>query len=112
MEVEPASIAESIEWLRKAFQPESADGLRLTYQFVLEGVRAGALWAAIDGGRLETGEGRAAAPDVIFSIDASDFYGVLSGRENPDLLFMADRLKIEGDLSLALKLRTLFARAT
>jgi predicted lipid carrier protein YhbT len=112
MELEPVSIAESLEWLCKAFQPDAAESLRLTYQLELTGERGGALWISIDNGRLEVGEGVAHTSDLVFSLAAGDFFGVLSGRENPDLLFMADRLKIEGDLSLALKLRTLFARAS
>ena len=40
-----------------------------------------------------------------------DFFAVLGGSANPDLLYTADRLTVEGDLSLALKLRRLFGRA-
>lgn len=109
MEAEPASIAEALEWLRKAFHREAADSLRLTYQLELSGEGGGGLWLRVDTGRLEMGEGPAAGPDVVLRLDARDFFGILCGRENPDLLFMAERLQIDGDLSLALKLRTLFS---
>jgi predicted lipid carrier protein YhbT len=46
---------------------------------------------------------------VIFRLSASDFFAILAGTQNPDLLFMADRLQAEGDLSLALKVRSLFS---
>ena len=111
MEAEPVSIAEALEWLQKAFHREAADSLRLTYQFVLSGEGGGALWFSIDTGRLELGEGQASAADVVLHLVAREFFGILSGRENPDLLFMAERLRIDGDLSLALKLRTLFSSA-
>jgi predicted lipid carrier protein YhbT len=42
------------------------------------------------------------------SLAASDFFGILAGRENADLLFTAGRIEVEGDLSLALKMRKLF----
>ena len=45
---------------------------------------------------------------MIFRIGAHDFFAVLAGRENPDLLFMADRLAVDGDLALALTLRKIF----
>ena len=48
---------------------------------------------------------------MVFHLVAREFFGILSGRENPDLLFMSERLRIDGDLSLALKLRTLFSSA-
>jgi predicted lipid carrier protein YhbT len=104
----PCSIKDAVEWLRKAFRAESAADLRITYQFDLSGARGGALWVRVECGRLVLAEGTIAGPDVIFRLRADDFYGVLSGRENPDLLFMEERLVVEGDLSRALALRRIF----
>ncbi len=105
----PGSIEQALERLREAFQPEAAIGLSIAYQIELQGESdGGQLWLEVEGPRLEVGKGAARSPDVIFRLSATDFYGVLIGRENPDLLFMADRLKVEGKLSLALKLRKLF----
>ena len=107
----PTSIAESLEWFRKRFRPDLARGVAISYQFVLDGGRAGVVWVAVDDGRLEldAGERPGEAPDVIFRLSASDFFAILAGTQNPDLLFMADRLQAEGDLSLALKVRSLFS---
>jgi len=43
-----------------------------------------------------------------FRLRASDFFAVLAGRENADLLSTAGRIEVEGDLSIALKMRKLF----
>ncbi len=64
----------------------------------------------IGDGRVKNGEGVDPQPDVILRVTAQDFFDVLAGTANPDLLFMDDRIEIEGDLSLALKLRSLFSR--
>ena len=109
---EPTSIPAAIAWLRKTFRADAASGLRVVYLLDLTGERGGALSIRIDDGRLELLEGRAYVPDVIFRLGAADFFGVLAGRENPDLLFMADRLAVEGDLRLALSLRKLFQAGT
>ena len=104
----PCSLRAAVEWLRKAFRAEAASDLSVGYQFELTGAGGGALWVRVECGRLELGEGAKAGSDVTFRLAAQDFYGVLAGRENPDLLFMEERLVVEGDLSRALTLRRIF----
>lgn len=104
----PGSIADVLEWLRKAFRPERAEDLSVTYQFELSGESGGGLWVRVDAGRLEVAVGQTPEPDVVFRLPAEDLFGVLAGTRNPDLLFMERKIEIEGDLSLALKLRSLF----
>lgn len=104
----PCSIEAAITWLRKAFRPDASAGLCIVYQLRLSGERGGLLWIRVDDGRVELSAGTTVAPDVTLRMSAEDFYGMLAGRENADLLFMADRLIVDGDLSLALALRKLF----
>jgi len=108
MSAEPTDIDEAILLLRRAFQPERAAGVLVCYLIELAGPAGGKLWVRVDGEHLLVGADAAQQPDVVVRLDAQDFFGILGGRENPDLLFMADRLVVEGDLSLALKLRSLF----
>jgi hypothetical protein len=108
MVAEPGSIDDALSWLKRGFRAESARGVRICYQIVLEGEAGGTLRLDVEDGHLDASKSSAARPDVVFRMQASDFYGVLVGRENPDLLFMDERLCVEGDLSLALKLRKLF----
>ena len=105
-----SSAGGALDWLRKHFRSAAAESLEVAYQIELAGPGGGSLWARIADGRLQAGEGAAPQPDVILRMSAEDFFGVLEGTANPDLLFMDDRIEIEGDLSLALKLRSLFSR--
>lgn len=104
----PENLDQAVEWLRKAFRPDAASDVQVRYRIELGGPEGGALALDVDRGRLEVSVGKGRRPDVIFRLGARAFYGVLVGSENPDLLFMADELVIDGDLSLALKLRKLF----
>ena len=104
----PATIAEAVEWLRKRFRPDAARDLSIAYQMELSGEGGGVLSACIADGRLKAVEGGVEQPDVVYRLSADDFFGILAGSANPDLLFMDEKIQIEGDLSLALKLRTLF----
>lgn len=105
-----SSVAGVVDWLRKNFRVAAAEDLEVAYQIDLAGPAGGSLWVRIGEGRMRVGEGRDSQPDVILRLAAVDFFAVLAGTANPDLLFMDDRIEIEGDLSLALKLRSLFSR--
>jgi predicted lipid carrier protein YhbT len=104
----PASIAEAVEWLRKHFDPEAAGELRAGLQFHLTGPDGGSFHASLAAGSLVVAEGELGEPDVSFRLSAADLFGILGGRENGELLFLAGRMQVEGNLTLALKLRLLF----
>lgn len=108
---EPGSIDEALDWLRKHFQPETARGLRAVFSIDLAGDAGGTIALRVDDGTLEARAAPASGAHVRLRLPASDYFGILAGRENADLLYMSGRLEIEGDLSLAMKLRTLFRPA-
>ena len=49
------------------------------------------------------------AADVTLTADADTFQGVLSGDINPTSAFMQGKLKVDGDMGLAMKLGSLLA---
>ena len=104
----PTSLDEAADGLRKRFDAEPASGLHVAYRFELTGGGGGTLGVRVDEGRLDVAAYAIAKPDVVLRLSADDFFGVLTGRENADMLFMSGRLEIEGDHALALKLRQLF----
>lgn len=104
----PDTLRDALEWLRKHFDPESSRDLCVVFQYRLSGPEGGSFYARVDDGRLDLAEGASASPDVCFRLAADDFFDVLAGRGNADMLFMAGRIEVEGDLSLALKMRRLF----
>ena len=99
---------QALEWLRKHFDAEAARDLRVVYRFELTGPGGGNLYARIEAGRLELVAGPGGVADVRFRLTAQDFFAILAGRANADWLFMEDRIEVEGDLSLALRMRKLF----
>jgi predicted lipid carrier protein YhbT len=101
-------VTDVLDWLRRAFRADAIGDLQATYQIALTGEWGGVFWVRVDGGRLSSGEGKTPRPDVVFELDAEDFYGVIAATANPELLYMQDRIRVEGSLSLALKLRVMF----
>jgi predicted lipid carrier protein YhbT len=104
----PRSVAETLDWLPSKFHRVQIDELRATYQVELSGDGGGVIWARIDAGRLSCGEGRTPRPDVVFQLSAVDFFAVLAAEANPELLYMEDRIRVHGSMSVALKLRAVF----
>jgi putative sterol carrier protein len=102
------TVGDAVDGFRKRFDPEAAREVCAAYQFELTGPGGGAFYARVDRGRLEVAEGLLGSADVHLQLETSDLFAILAGRANADMLFMGDRIRIDGDLSLALKLRRLF----
>lgn len=47
--------------------------------------------------------------DVTLSADADTFQGIMDGSENPTSAFMTGKLKVDGDMGLAMKLASVLA---
>jgi putative sterol carrier protein len=104
----PASSAEAVEWLRKHFDAEAAAECEACFVFELSGPDSGAIGVRVENGSLEIVERELQPADVRFRLSAHDFFDVLAGCANPDMLFMEERLQVEGELGLALRFRRLF----
>ncbi len=90
------------------FDPKASADLTAVALLDLRGQQGGSLVLRIEPGRAEVGRGTIADPDVHLRVEADDFYSILSGATSPDVLHMQGRLDVQGNLGLAMKLRTLF----
>lgn len=99
---------EVVDWLRKQFQSSAAEGFDAVFEYVVSGGSGGVLHFRVDDGMLDVRHRPAAEPAVRFRLSDEDCWAVLAGVENADLLYLAGRPEIEGDSSLALKVRSLF----
>jgi putative sterol carrier protein len=92
----------------KAFKPEAAEGLDAVIQYNLSGEEAGDYIITIKDGKCTVAEGIYPNPSMTMTADAHDFRDVLLGRVNGMQYFMMGKLKLAGDLNLAMKLTTFF----
>jgi len=102
------SVAEVFDVLSSRFNREAAGGLSATYQFDLVGAAGGTYHVFVDDGRCEVHRGAAASPNITITMTASDYLDMINGLLNPQMAFMGGKLKIKGDMSLALKMQELF----
>jgi len=78
-----------------------------SYMFELTGEGGGTYHAAFDNGAHDIGEGAIANPACTVVMSAADFQAMVSGKLNPTAAFMSGKLKIKGDMGLAMKLQSI-----
>jgi len=82
-------------------------GMTATYQFDLTGDGGGQWYAKIADGKGEVSEGTAESPNITITIAASDFVDLSTGKLDGTMAFMSGKLKIKGDMGLAMKLQNI-----
>ena len=92
----------------KAFKPEAAEGVDAVIQYHLTGDEGGDWIVTIRDGKCTVAEGQAENPKMTMTADAQDFKDVLTGKVNGMNYFMQGKLKLAGDLNLAMKLMQMF----
>jgi len=92
------------------FNRRAAGDLRAAIEWrVTEPDGGGSIYTArIDGGRCRVRRGVVADPDLVISLDTADFLRLAAGVASAPVLFGEGRLRVQGDLGLALRLPQLF----
>lgn len=104
----PKTVKEFFATLAGRLDPAAAAGLTACYQFDLEGPEGGHYVLSIQDGTGTVQEGRHPSPDVTLSLSGADCMGILEGRLDGMTVAMSGRLKLSGDLTLAIRLKSLF----
>ncbi|HEY1455222.1 MAG TPA: SCP2 sterol-binding domain-containing protein [Candidatus Dormibacteraeota bacterium] len=100
-----------VEALPKYFVPEKAGTTKATIQFDLSGQEAGKWWVKIHDGVAESGKGDPGeTPNLTLLADSSDWVKIMTAQLDPTAAFMQGKLKIKGDMGLAIKMQSLFKR--
>lgn len=91
--------------------PEKVNNVNAVIQLELTGEGGGDWAIKINNGALAVTPGRADAPGLILTMDAGDYVALSHGQANPMNLFMAGKIKLQGDMGLAMKFPEMFNRA-
>ena len=108
-EMTPKSYFEEKIAKKLADKPELSKAVNAIYQFNITGEGAGVWTVEItkDKGAVSVGSGGNAKCTVTAA--SADFLNIVSGKMNPQMAFMSGKLKIKGDMGLAMKLQKVLA---
>lgn len=87
--------------------PDKLAGLEAVFQFDVTGADSGVFYAKVADQKAEIVEAAHDNPNVTITMDVDDLAKLVAGELNATSAFMAGKLKIKGDMSLAMKLQSL-----
>jgi putative sterol carrier protein len=102
------NLKQFFQRLPRALDPEAAEDVDAVYQFDLSGPHGGQYVVIIRQGTCVVEEGAHADPHVTLSMAAEDCLKVLNGELSGPSVVMTGRLRIAGDVGLAMQLKSLF----
>jgi putative sterol carrier protein len=103
-----AQIGDVFQEMSKHFNPTAASGLNAVYQFNISGPQGG-IWAfKINNGKCDLVTGGVDTPSVEIALADQDWMAIREGKLNSQMAFMQGKLKIKGDMNLAMKLQSMF----
>uniref|UniRef100_A0A669EQ26 Hydroxysteroid dehydrogenase-like protein 2 n=1 Tax=Oreochromis niloticus TaxID=8128 RepID=A0A669EQ26_ORENI len=104
-------VESTFDVIRGVINEDVVKSTQGVYQFDLSGDHTGVWFLDLKTGSGSVGQGEPPAKaDVVMKMDSSDFSKMFSGQLKPTMAFMSGKLKIKGDMTLAIKLEKLMNR--
>jgi putative sterol carrier protein len=103
------TVKETFDAMGPRFKPERAAGTNAVVQYDISGDGGGSWHAVIKDGACTIAEGPGTNPALTLSMAAQDWLDMTSGKQSGQMLFMSGKLKLKGDMGLAMKLGSMFS---
>ncbi|XP_044141909.1 hydroxysteroid dehydrogenase-like protein 2 [Bufo gargarizans] len=104
-------VEETFAVIGKSINEEAVKSVNGVYQFVLAGSDEGTWYMDLKNDKGAVGKGEPPIKaDVVMSMDSEDFVKMFTGKLKPTMAFMSGKLKIKGNMGLAMKLEALMGR--
>jgi putative sterol carrier protein len=104
----PTTIKDFFQLLPGKLDLDAAEDLDAVYQFDLSGAQGGQYILTIRDGVCQVSEGMHEDPQVSLTMAGEDCIKILKGQLSGPAVAMSGRLKISGDIGLAMQLKALF----
>ena len=105
---EEITLEQLIHRMPKAFRPEAAPGVNAVIQYRFTGAEAGDWIITIQDGVCTVAEGISDTPTMTLTADSQDYKDIILGKMNAMTAFMQGKVKLAGDLNLAMKFANYF----
>lgn len=111
MSAEAISTEQVFQAMVTRFDAAAAANLSAVYQFELSGDDGGTWQVRINEGTCTVEQGAPLPASIYVLMDASDYVQMILGSLNSQMAFMQGKLKIKGDIDLALRMQQIFPAA-
>ncbi len=95
-----------------SFNPQAAGDLKATIQFEVTGRQTGDWLLSIDIGKCTYNEGKATSPDLTIKTPSEVWIAIANKEMDGQQAFMEGKYTATGDMSLLMRLRSLFGEKT
>lgn len=102
------TIEKLMAGMPNAFIPEKAGNIDVVIQFHMTGDQQSDWIATIKDGKCDISAGVSESPTMTLTADAQDYIDVITGKQDGMQAFMKGKLKLAGDLNLAMKMANFF----
>ncbi|MGW8143184.1 MAG: SCP2 sterol-binding domain-containing protein [Anaerolineales bacterium] len=102
------TIEELMNRMPKAFLPEKAGDVEAVIQFNLSGAEASDWVVRIADGKCDVEQGTTDDATMTLQADSQDYKDIISGKLDPMSAFMQQKVKLTGNLNMALGLTKYF----
>jgi putative sterol carrier protein len=103
-----SNLTEALQNITKV-DPAKIAGINAVILFDLSGEGGGKWTLNVADGKADLKEGETSPPNMTLSMDAADFAAMTRGELNPMAAFMQGKVKISGDMSLAMRLQSILS---
>jgi putative sterol carrier protein len=103
-----ATVKETFEAMPGRFRSDKAAGVNAVIQYDIAGDQGGTWHAVIKDGACSVQSGPAPSPNLTLNMSAQDWLDMIAGKLSGQMAFMSGKLKVKGDMGLAMKLGSIF----
>jgi putative sterol carrier protein len=102
------TVKEIFEMMPASFKKEAAAGMDAVFQYDITGDGGGKWYMVVKDSEMSITEGEHDSANITITMAAQDYIDMIEGKLNGQAAFMSGKLKIAGDMSLGMKLGSLF----
>ena len=96
------------ETIKMAFVPEKTAGVDTVVQFKFTGSQASDWYVIIKDQKVESVQGTHPSPKMTMTVDSDDYIKISTGELDPTMAFMKGKVKVSGDMGVALAMGNYF----
>jgi putative sterol carrier protein len=102
------TVKETFDAMSSKFRPDKAQGVNAVIQYDIAGDQGGTWHAVIKDGACMVNSGPAPTPNLTLNMASQDWLDMIAGKLSGQMAFMSGKLKLKGDMGLAMKIGSMF----